>query len=207
MRLNTNDVNGWQLLGSQFISTGPDTLAFSDADIGDVNTLHKSNPCAGPGLEVDVVATFQIRSVTPNGPDTGFRVIINDGQLKAAVLTCAILNNQRVLALAGAGAPGDPATYLASTIVNWGADRVRVRLRRSADGGAELVEVNGVAPNPRVFLSGDLVSNRTRVGATFEIGCMSPDPLLTSMLPISMPRYIPPRQISEDCRAPSTIHL
>ena len=125
-----------------------------------------------------VVATFQIRSFTPSGADTGFRFIINDGQLRAAVVTCAILNGQRVLALAGAGAPNDPATYLASTLVDWSGGIVRLRLRRSAEGGTELVEVNGVTPNPRVFLSGDQVTNRTRAGPTFEIGCMSPESLV-----------------------------
>lgn len=104
-------------------------------------------------------------------------IIINDGVQKAAVVTCAILNNQRVLALAGFGAPSDPATYPASVQVDWGAAPVRLRLRRTADGGAELVEVNGVAPNHRVFLSGDQVANSTRADATFEVGCFSPEAL------------------------------
>ena len=50
-----------------------------------------------------------------------------------------------------------------------------LRLRRLADGGAELMEINGAAPNPRVLLTTDQVTNRTRAGSTAELGCMSPE--------------------------------
>ena len=176
--LNTADISNFTQLGGQTPSTSSTNLAFSDADVGDVSSLFAPDTDAAPGSELDLVATFQIRSVTPNGPDTGFRVIINDGIAKAAVATCAVINNQRVLALAGPGAASDPATYLASTLVDWKSAPVSIRLRRLADGGAELMEINGAAPNPRVVLTGDQVTNRTRTPATAELGCMSPASLV-----------------------------
>lgn len=173
MRLDTNDLTGWQPLGSQPPSTSPTTLAINDSSGSDVSGIYMPNACAAPGLEVDVVASFQIRGVTPSGADGGFKVIINDGQLRSAVVTCAILNNQRVLALAGTGL----SNYPASAPVDWLVGPISFRLRRAADGGAELIEVNGVVPNPRVFLRADQVAGRTRAGSTFEIGCLSPEGL------------------------------
>ena len=113
------------------------------------------------------------RSVTPNGVDGSFRVVINDGENKSAILSCVVLDGQRAIALAGPGSSSDAATYLTSVPVDWLVGPVRLRLRRSADGGSELIEVNGVAPNPRVFLRADQVAGRTRAGASFEIGCLS----------------------------------
>ena len=174
MRLNTKDVSGWLQLGSQLLpQTAPTTLTFTDSSASDVSAIYTPNACAAPGLEVDVVATFQVRSCTPNSADADFRVVINDGQTKSAIAAAVMINGQRCIALVGAGRASDVATYPASVVADWVARPVSLRLRRFADGGAELIELNGVAPNPRVLLWTDLVAARARAGPSFEIGCMS----------------------------------
>ncbi len=173
MRLDTNDISGWTLLGTQPPNASGTIVQFSDASNFDVCAMFTPNSCAGSGHDVDVVATFQVRTHTPVNADGGFRIIINDGFTRAAIATCAILNFRWVIALAGSGSMIDPATYPVYADVNWAGSVVSLRLRRYADGGAELIEVNGVAPSPRVYLPGDQVASRTRAGATFEIGCMS----------------------------------
>ena len=60
MRLDIADVTGWQQLGSQIPSPSQTVLKFSDADPGDVSGIYLPDSCAGPGLDVDVVATFQV---------------------------------------------------------------------------------------------------------------------------------------------------
>lgn len=175
MRLDTNDLTGWQPLDSPASASGT-IVQFSDSSNADVCAIYLPSPCAAPGLEVDVVASFQVRSVTPNNADGGFRVVINDGRTKSAIASCAIINNQRVIALAGAGSPSDAGTYPAFVVVDW-IGTVTFKLRRWADGSAEILEVNGTAPNPRVYLRSDQVAPRTRAGASFEIGCMSAEGL------------------------------
>lgn len=177
MRLDTNDLTGWQLIGSQLPSTSPTTLQFSDSASGDFSGIALPNGCAAPGLEVDVVASFQVRSVTPDNADCSFRVVINDGQSKSAVVCCVIIDGDRVLALRGAGPASEAGSYPASIPIDWLSAPVSIRLRHAADGGAELMELNGVAPNSRVFLRADQVANRSRPGASSDIGCFSPQAL------------------------------
>jgi hypothetical protein len=50
---------------------------------------------------------------------------------------------------------------------------VTVRLRRYANGDAELVEVNGIAPSPRAVLTVDKLPGPTRAGGTVELGTAS----------------------------------
>jgi len=52
---------------------------------------------------------------------------------------------------------------------------VTVRLRRYANGDAELIEINGVAPNPRALLTVDKLPGPTRAGSTVELGAASPE--------------------------------
>jgi hypothetical protein len=73
------------------------------------------------------------------------------------------------------GLPTDPASYPIFVPVNWQAAPVTIRLRRSANGDAELVEVNGVAPSPRALLTADKAPGPTRPGASVEFGCASPE--------------------------------
>jgi hypothetical protein len=46
-------------------------------------------------------------------------------------------------------------------------------------GVIELMEVNGVAPNPRALLTADRAPALTRFGSTIEFGCMSPEATCT----------------------------
>jgi PKD repeat protein len=171
--LNTADISNFTLLGNA-PALAPTTLSFSDADGADVSALYASDPDAAPGSDLDVIVTFQVRSNTPNGPDGGFRVVINDGVTRSAIATTAIINNQRVIALAGGGGgPADPGIYTVYMVVDWLAGPVTLKLRRWANGDAEILEVNGVSPNPRLVLASDQVAGRSRAGATVEFGCMS----------------------------------
>jgi hypothetical protein len=174
--LNTNDISNFTQLGSQPPSTSSTTLQFSDSSNADVCGIYANDPDAASGGDLDLTVTFQVRSSTANNADGGFRVVINDGQTRSAIAACVTLNNQRVIALAGAGPAAEPATYLASVAVDW-LGTVTLRLRRWADGGSEILEVNGVPPNPRVLLLPDQVSGKTRTGATVELGCLSPESL------------------------------
>ena len=172
IRLDTNDISNFTQFG-QPPSTSMSVLKFSDPSPGDVSALVVNDPDAAPGGNLDLRVSFQVRSTTPNGADGGFSVVINDGQSKAAIATCAVLNNQRVIALRGPGQGSDAATYPVFVVVDWLVGPVALKLRRWADGSAEILKVNEASPNPRVFLQGDQVPGRTRTGATVEFGCFS----------------------------------
>lgn len=60
--------------------------------------------------------------------------------------------------------------------------RVALRLRRTAEGTGQIVEVNGAAPSPPVqLLSADLpVPQRFRTGPTVEFGCPNLEAVATA---------------------------
>jgi len=65
----------------------------------------------------------------------------------------------------------DPANYPVFVPVNWQGDTT-VRFRRTAGGGAEIMEVNGAAPNPRALFTGPLPV-RSREISSVEFVCAS----------------------------------
>lgn len=65
-----------------------------------------------------------------------------------------------------------PANWLGFTPVDW-TNPTSVRLRRTASGDAELIEVNGAPPSNPVFLSKASLPPTTRAGATVEFGAFS----------------------------------
>jgi hypothetical protein len=170
--LNTNDISNFTQLGLQPPAPGFGVLMLSDADVADVCGLYANDPDAAPGSDLDLTVTFQVVSGTSTSADGGFKIIINDGVTKSAIAACVILNGQRVIALAGQGPPSDPSTYPVFVQVDW-TGPVTLKLRRTAVGGAEILEVNGLSFNPRIVLSPDQVAGRTRAGATVEFGCLS----------------------------------
>ncbi len=172
--LNTNDISNFTLVGTQVPSTGPNVLTFDDASSADVSGLFAADPDAAPGAgELDLTVTFQVRSTSPANSDADFRVVMNDGASKAAIAACVVLVGQRGIGLAGPGSSQDAATYLAFYPIDWTQTPVTMRLRRTSDGGCELMEVNGAPPNPRVFLTGAQVAGRTRATPSAELGCFS----------------------------------
>jgi hypothetical protein len=55
--------------------------------------------------------------------------------------------------------------------VDWQTKQVTVRLRRHANGDAEIVEIDGIAPSPRALLPASECPPNTRSGGTSEFGC------------------------------------
>jgi hypothetical protein len=102
-------------------------------------------------------------------------VVINDGQTRAAVAECVVINGVNGIGLLSQGSVSDPASYPVFVPVDWQTAPVTIRLRRWANGDAELIEVNGAAPTPRALLTADKVASLTRSGTTVELGCASPE--------------------------------
>jgi hypothetical protein len=150
-------------------------LRLQDVSAGDFVSLFGTDLDAAPGNEIDVTATFQITSFAPNNADVGNRIVINDGASRAAIAACTIQNNVRGIGLLGQGLPADPASYPVFLPVDWQNAPVTVRLRRTAAGDAEIVEVNGVAPNPRALLPAAQCASNTRPNPSVEFGARSPE--------------------------------
>ena len=86
-------------------------------------------------------------------------------------LAAIIKDGVQGLAIANGLSFTDPANYPVFIPVNWEAETT-VRLRRTATGEAEIMEVNGIAPNPRALYSAGLPQG-TRNEPTVEFGCSS----------------------------------
>jgi hypothetical protein len=111
----------------------------------------------------------------PNNADADNRVVINDGITRTAIAAFVIVNGVKGIGLLSQGPVSDPASYPVFVPADWEAAAVTIRLRRTAAGDAELVEVNGVAPSPRALLSATKLAGPTRAFATVELGCASPE--------------------------------
>jgi len=171
--LNPNNPGDFNQDGTQTFTSGA-TLTLSDTSTSDFILFFASDSDANAGSEIDVIATFQIRQTTRNNADAGNRVVINDGQTKSAIAASIVKDGEFGIGLMSQGAASDPNTYPVFVAVDWLAAPVTIRLRRYANGDAELVEVNGVAPVPRALLTADLAPGPTRGGfASVEFGAAS----------------------------------
>jgi hypothetical protein len=175
--LDPTNPGNFQRDGSQSFTPGP-VLRLADQSVGDVIAFFAPDPDAAAGSELDVIATFQIISTQPNNAEVGNRVAINDGT-KGAVAACIIKNGVNGIGLLSQGPSSDPNSYLVFVPVDWQAAPVTIRLRRTAAGDAELVEVNGVAPSPRALLSASQLANATRPLPSVEFGAASPEATCT----------------------------
>jgi hypothetical protein len=160
--------------GNQTITPGA-VLTFTDQSVSDFALLFGNDADAVPGVDLDVVATFQVMQTLPSNADAGNRVVINDGVNKAAIAACIIQNGVNGIGLLSQGSASDPASYPVFVAADWQAAPVTVRLRRYANGDAELIEVNGVAPSTRALLTADKLPGPTRAGGTVELGAASPE--------------------------------
>jgi hypothetical protein len=104
-------------------------------------------------------------------------VVINDGQ-RAAIAACVVRNGERGIGLLAQGAAPDPASYPVFVPVDWQMF-VTLRLRRSAGGDAEIIEINGVTPNPRAILPAAQCAGPTRSVPSFEFGARSVEAFCT----------------------------
>ena len=154
----------------QRIFPTPTVLIVQDLSGQDLNQLFANDPGAAAGTELDLVVTFDVSVFGQINADLGVRFVINDGQ-KAAYLAAIIKDGVQGLGIAGDINFADPNNYPVFVPVNWGAETT-VRFRRTATGEAEIMEVNGVAPNPRALYSGVLPQG-PRNFPTIEFGCSS----------------------------------
>ncbi len=178
-----NPLANFQTEGSQQFTAGV-KLRISDASPSDILNFFAAD--ADAAAATDLVSTFQIASFVPAGADTGVRFVINDG-LKATTAACVIINGVRGIGLAIDGAFTDPATYPVFVQVDWG-QLTTIRLRRTAAGDAQIVELNGVALNPPPTLVAGSVRSRTRASASIEFGCAGSRPSAPATSPRSPPR-------------------
>ena len=160
-----------ETITGQKIFPTPTVLTIQDGSPADINNLYAQDPDAAPGVEIDLVVTSDVSDFIPINADIGVRFVINDGQTSAAQLTCVIINGAPGVAIAKDLNYNDPTNYAAFVPVNWLATTT-VRFRRLATGGAEIMEVNSVAPNPRALHTGPFAA-RTRPVAGVEFGCAS----------------------------------
>lgn len=168
--------------GLQTFTVSGGVLTLLDQNKGDFIGFYAADDDAAPGIDLDVVATFHVRSASPNNADAGNQIAINDGFTKSAIAVSVVLQlpdaNGNIVNTPGIGlySQGDrsqPASYPVFVPVDWQAAPVRIRLRRWANGDAEIMEVNGVAPSPRALLTADRAPANTRSGWTVEFGSFS----------------------------------
>lgn len=147
-------------------------LTVTDAATSDFVAFFAVDMDAAAGSEIDVTTTFQVRQTTPNNADAGNRIVINDGATRAAIAACIIKNGERGIGLLSHGNASDPAAYPVFVPVDWTAPTT-IRLRRTATGDAELIEVNGVSPSPRAILAATQCPGPTRGIPSIEFGARS----------------------------------
>jgi hypothetical protein len=182
--LDPSNLGSFTNEGNETFTTGPSGVTLFDQASSDFIGFFATDLDAQRGIGIDLVATFQVLTHTPNFADTGVRVIINDGDISGpgtAVILGAIYvdldpgpsqNLQRALGLASGMNFSDPANWPAFTLVDW-TNPTSVWLRRTAAGDAQLIEVNGVAPLNPVFLPKVLMPPRTRTVPSVEFGAFS----------------------------------
>lgn len=144
-------------------------LRLTDTSSADRIVFFANDGDAAAGIETDVFATFQVIQAIPNNVDAGARIVINDGVTRAAVATCIVVNGVRGIGLLSTGQASDPTAYPVFVPVDW-QNVTTMRLRRTAAGDAEIVEVNGVAPPTRALLPANQCAGKTRAGGTVEFG-------------------------------------
>lgn len=173
-RLDTaNPTSNFTKEGGELHLAGATALRLEDAASSEFVRFFASDAEASPGRTLDLVARFQLLSTAPNDADTGFRIAVNDGQARAAFV--GVLRDDfgtgtvhDRIGLLGQGLPSAAASWRTVPVDLTGP--VTVRLRRHADGGAELVSVNGVPPDPAVVLEAAELPGPTRGVSSVEFG-------------------------------------
>lgn len=162
--------------GSEPYTPSPTVLNLNDRSISDIIHFYSkpglADSLAAPGIGVDVVATFQVVAGTPGSADGGVRFIINDGQANAVVAVCIIKDGLRRIGLAADTRFSDPANYPVFAEADW-TGVITVRLRRTAQGDGQIVEINGVPLTPPPTLPYVQLPPRSRLFPSVEFGCQS----------------------------------
>lgn len=148
-------------------------LTLTDTSTGDFVAFFANDTDAAAGTELDVTASFQVRQSIENNADAGNRIVINDGVTRSAIAACIIKNGERGIGLLSQGTASDPAAYPVFVPVDW-MTPVTIRLRRTAIGDAEIIEINGATPVPRAILVAAQCPAPTRGGIpSVEFGARS----------------------------------
>src|SRR5258706_2182365 len=137
--------------GSQ-VATPGSVLTLADNSVGDIILLFATDPDAAAGVDLDIVTTFQLVNPIPANADAGNRVVINDGVSRSAIDSCIFKNNVPGIGLYSGGPTTNQASYPGVVPIDCASAPVTIRLRRYANGDAELMDVNGVPPAPRALL-------------------------------------------------------
>ena len=183
LRLKLGDPSMWTVDGGQAPIFAPTVVLFADASAADISGLLVQSPYAAAGSAVDLVATLQVTPQVPNGVDAGFQLAINDGaSANSAVLACLLIGGVPHLGLVSNGNRDELGAYPAVVLADWITQPITARLRRTAEGGAELVEINAQALEPRPSLPPGWLAPPTRAGTTFEFGCFSGPAILNAQV-------------------------
>ena len=175
--LDTNDISGWTQEGGQAITTSPFALNFNDASSFDTASLYMSAPDAAKGNSFDLYVSFKVGLFLQNRADTGLRFIINDGQSRSALAALTIDGaGTKGMALAKGVNFALTDNYSAFIPVNWTAPTT-LHLRRHANGDAEIVEVNGIAPSTPALLPAAESVGFVRAFPTVEFGTFGVEPM------------------------------
>ena len=164
--------------GTQSATPGA-VLTLRDGSVGDFILLFAPDPDAAAGVDLDIVATFQMVNPIPAGADAGNRVVINDGTTRSAIASCIFQNNVPGIGLYSQGPTTDQRSYPVFVPIDWVAAPITIRLRRHANGDAELMEVNGAPPAPQALLTADHAPAPTHAFFTVEFGAASPEAIVT----------------------------
>jgi hypothetical protein len=163
--------------GSQRYAPG-NVLQITDV-AGDIINFHAlDSDAAQDGPDLDIVTTFQVLDEPVHaGDEVGVRFVINEGVEKRIVVACIVKGGQLGIGLAAGDTLTDQNSYPAFVQVNYKAV-TSVRFRRTNEG-AEIIEVNGVAPATRQFVARAQLPTRNRVTPTVEFGCPSAEAEVT----------------------------
>ncbi|MGQ0723137.1 MAG: hypothetical protein ACT4PE_16430 [Candidatus Eiseniibacteriota bacterium] len=146
-------------------------LLINDNSVDDISNFFADDPdAASSGPDLDIVTTFRVASSsTRNGVEAGVRFVINEGGEDKNIVAACITRGVDGIGLAISTQYHLDSNYPVFVVAPWSAETT-LRVRRTAEG-AEIVEVNGLPPVPRAFLSRDALPSRGRTSATVEFGC------------------------------------
>lgn len=180
--LNPADISSFTVIGNQQPTVGG-AVIFNDASQTDVSGLSATDADAATGVELDLTAKFQVSPQTTDGVDAGFQLTISDGTAnRAAIAACIVVNGVPHIGLVSTGARDALTTYPAFIAAEWQAAPLTLKLRRTAEGGVQLLELNGAPPATRTELLPQQAAPRTRPGNLAEFGCFSGPATLTAQV-------------------------
>jgi hypothetical protein len=158
--------------GGEPWTPGPTSLNLNDRSISDLITFYASEPQAAAGRTLDVVAEFQVVAGTPAGADGGTGVVINDGVTTSVVVRCIIKDGIRGVGIAANSRYSESSNYPIFVEADWTAP-TSFRVRRTAAGDGQIIELNGTRLVPLPTLSAVNLPSRSRLIPTIEFGCPS----------------------------------